>query len=322
MALFGKRAPKDPWPKPQRRLRAWLRDHRRVAAETLRFISSRIGTSLLVWLLVGIALALPAGLFLLRDNLLEMTDQWQGRPGLSVYFEVGAKDSSIAALTQQLQAHKAIAQVEVVSQEQALKDFQAFGGVAEALEIIGQNPLPASLRALLTDSAELADLERAARIARQGEQVAEVVVEQTWAERVIEISRLLARLGVVLAALFGLGAVLVTAASVRLAIESRLEEVRVMKLVGATEAQIRRPFLYFGGYYGIGGAIVAAMLLSLTLVIIEPPLTRLLASYDRPLNTGGFGPIFVSVLLAVGAVLGVWGALVAASARLRQLDVA
>lgn len=302
-------------------MRAWWRDHRRIAGETLRFASGRFGSSLLVWLLVGIALALPAGLWLLRENLTDLTERWEGRPGLSVYFALDAQAASVNALAERLAQHRAIADVDVVSAEQALADFQSFGGVAEALEIVGENPLPASIRALLNPDAELADLESAARLAEQSEQVAEVVVEKTWLARVRDISTLVTRLGMGLALLFGLGAVLVTATSVRLAIESRLEEVRVLKLVGATETQIKRPFLYFGAFYGAGGAIVAAMLISLTLVLIEPPLTTLLASYDRPLNIAGFDPIFVVVLLGIGVTLGICGALLAAGARLRRLDI-
>ena len=152
--------------------------------------------------------------------------------------------------------------------------------------------------------------------------VEEVVVEKTWLERLLDLSDLVTRLALVLGGLFGLGAVLITATSVRLAIESRLEEVRVLKLVGATEAQIRRPFLYFGAFYGLGGALVAAMLIALALQVLEPPLTRLTASYDAALKAEGFDPMFLGTLLGVGLLLGMAGARLAARARLRSLDVA
>ena len=321
MGLFGARKPRDPWPRPRRRLGAWARDHRRIASETLGFVTRRFGTSLLVWTLVGIALALPAGLFLARENLVSLGEHWDGRPGLSVYFETGASAASVDALAKQLDQLSSIARVDRVTPDQALADFQAFAGVAEALEIIGSNPLPASVRAVLEPDAALKDLEAAARLARKADQVADVVVEQTWLERLLDLSDLVTRLALVLGGLFGLGAILITATSVRLAIESRLEEVRVLKLVGATESQIRRPFLYFGAFYGFGGAVVAAMLLSLALLVIEPPLTRLTASYDAVLKTEGFDPMFLGALLAVGLLLGMMGARLASRARLRSLDV-
>ncbi len=124
-----------------------------------------------------------------------------------------------------------------------------------------------------------------------------------------------------LAVLFGLGAVLITATSVRLAIEARLEEIRVLKLVGATDAQMRRPFLYFGLVYGLGGALVAAMLISLCLLVIEAPLSDLLGSYGQELELAGFNLAFLGVLFAVAAVLGVSGALLAARERLSNLEI-
>ncbi|MEM1230732.1 MAG: permease-like cell division protein FtsX [Pseudomonadota bacterium] len=322
MALFGARKPRDPWPRPRRQLTSWLRDHRRSAAETLGFVSRRFGTSLLVWLLVGIALALPAGLYLARENLISVGAAWEGRPGLSVYFQLDAEPASVKALARQLDSLASIERVDQVAPEQALKDFQGFAGVAEAIEIIGRNPLPASLRAVLAPEAAVGDLEGAARLARKAAGVEEVVVEKTWLERLLDLSDLVTRLALILGGLFGLGAVLITATSVRLAIESRLEEVRVLKLVGATEAQIRRPFLYFGAFYGLGGALVAAMLIALALLVIEPPLTRLTASYEADLKAEGFDPMFLGILLGVGLFLGMAGARLAARARLRSLDVA
>ena len=93
MTIFD-RTPQDPWRGPFLQPIAWVRDHKRVAAESVYFISERLGTSFLVWLVVGIALALPAGLWIVQVNMEDMSAGWQGRPGLSVYFaqDVGAND--------------------------------------------------------------------------------------------------------------------------------------------------------------------------------------------------------------------------------------
>jgi len=312
---------KDPWPRQRAGFFSWCRDHWRIANEALHYVSLRLGTSLLVWVLVGIALALPSGLYLLRANLSDMTQGWQGRPGLSVYFEPGAAELLLQTAAEQLRQRPEVADVELIDQAQALADFRQFGALGDALEILGDNPLPASVRATLAPAATLADLETLARLAAQLDGVGDVVLEKTWLERVIEISTLVTRFGLVLAGLFAVGAVLVTATSVRLAIEARLEEVRVLKLVGATEAQIRRPFLYFGALYGLGGAVVAAMLLSLMLLVVEQPITRLLSSYGQDLELNGFDPIFLVALLLIGSTLGVLGSLLAARQRLADLAV-
>lgn len=317
----SRRPPKEPWPRQRAGLLSRGRDHARIARDTGRFISERLGTSLLVWLLVGIALALPAGLYLLQVNLAALTDAWEGRPGLSVYFAPGTPPQAVAALAGSLDGHEAVAALEVIDETEALAEFRQFTGLADALALLEENPLPASLRATLTRNAQAADLETLAQLARRGDGVAEVVMEKTWLERVTDITRVVTRLGVMLAVLFGLGAVLITATSVRLAIESRLEELKVLKLVGATDAQIRRPFLYFGAVYGLGGALIAAMLISLSLLIIEEPLAKLVGSYGGQLAFTGFDARFLGSLFAVASVLGVLGALVAARMRLRHLEI-
>ncbi len=311
----------DPWPPIKPRLGAWWRDHARTARETIHFVSERLATSLLVWLLVGIALALPSGLFLLQDNLSDMTVAWDGRPGLSAYFDLPTTSAQIAATAQLLEADPAIESVHITTREAALAEFRQYSNLLDALDLLASNPLPASLRATLVPGTELTDLDRLAQLVAQRPGVAEVVVEKTWLERITDISQVVSRLGIILGVLFGVGAILVTATSVRLAIESRLDELRVLKLVGATERQIRRPFLYFGAFYGLGGAVVAAMLISVCLVVIETPLTNLLGSYSQTLEMAGFDPIFLSTLLAIGGLLGVAGALVAASQRLKDLEI-
>lgn len=272
-------------------------------------------------MLVGIALALPAGLYLLQVNLAALTDGWEGRPGLTVYFTPATPPDAVAALAASLSSHAAVAALNVVDETEALAEFRQFTGLADALTLLDENPLPASLRATLARGAESADLEALAELARRADGVAEVVMEKTWLERVTDITRVVTRLGAMLGVLFGLGAVLITATSVRLAIEARLEELKVLKLVGATDAQIRRPFLYFGAVYGIGGALIAAMLISLSLLIIEEPLAKLVGSYGGQLTFIGFDIRFLGSLFAIAGVLGVLGALVAARMRLRHLEI-
>jgi cell division transport system permease protein len=300
---------------------SWLRDHVRVGAESLHFISARLGTSFLVWLVVGIALALPAGLWILQVNMDEMSAGWQGRPGLSVYFATDADPVDIEVAKQYLDNHDAIDQVTLTTAEQALEDFKTYSGLADALDLLAENPLPASLTAHFGQNIEPQRLDDLIVEAQQLGGVAEVVVEKTWLERLHDLSTVVSRLGSVLALLFGVGAVLVTASSVRLAIESRLDELRVLKMVGASQGQIRCRFLYFGAIYGFGGGVIAAMLIAITLVVIEPPLQSLLGSYQQELQLAGFNLLFLLILLVLGGALGVMGALLAVRQRLQDLEL-
>ena len=284
-------------------------------------MSARLGTSFLVWLVVGIALALPAGLWILQVNMEEMSAGWQGRPGLSVYFDTNADPVDIDLTVQFLSQQALIDRVEVTSAEDALAEFKAYSGLGDALNLLGENPLPSSLTARFVQNVEPSALDDLMLEIQQLGGVAEVVMEKTWLERLNDLSTVVSRLGVVLAVLFGVGAILVTASSVRLAIESRLDELRVLKMVGATQGQIRRPFLYFGAIYGFGGGVIASMLIAITLVVIEPPLQSLLGSYQQELDLAGFDPVFLLIVLGVGSALGVAGALVAVRQRLKDLEL-
>jgi len=312
---------KDPWRNAKWQPLGWVRDHIRVASESANFVSARLGTSFLVWLVVGIALALPAGLRILQVNIDQMSQGWEGRPGLSVYFATNASVANIDAVAQFLQGQSSIDAVQVTSAEQALAEFKAYSGLADALSLLGENPLPASLTARFSGNVDSQALDALIQDTQGLQSVSEVVVEKTWLERLHDLSSVVSRLGVMLAVLFGVGAVLVTASSVRLAIESRLDELRVLKMVGATQGQIRRPFLYFGAIYGFGGGVIAAMLIAITLVIIEPPLQSLLGSYQQDLNLAGFNLLFLLILLGLACALGVLGALVGVRQRLKDLEL-
>lgn len=251
----------------------------------------------------------------------EMTAEWEGRPGLSVYFSLQAAPLEIEELSQYLNQYQLVLSVTMVTPDEALKEFKVTSGLGDALDLLDENPLPASLKAKFARNVTVDELQALTDKLHHLPGVAEVIVEKTWLERLNDMSQVFSRLGWALASLFGVGAILVTASSVRLAIEGRLDELRVLKLVGATSGQIRRPFLYFGAIYGFGGGVVAAMLIALTLVIIEPPLQSLLGSYSQSLNLAGFDPTFLLVLLGIGSTLGIAGALLAVRQRLSDLEV-
>lgn len=313
---------RDPFDSPEAGSpKIWLRDHLRVFREAVDFVSRRPGTSLLVWLLVGIALALPAGLYLLERNLDDVSAAWDGRPGLSVYMKLDATEAAVLELSRRLERQRGVAAVVNTSPEEALAEFQAHAGLGDALELLSGNPLPASVRVLLESGVETMDMDAVAAMVSGEPIVAEVVVEKTWLARIQDITAIVSRLSLVLAILFGVGAVLVTASSIRLAIEARLEELKVQKLVGATNAQIRRPFLYFGAIYGAGGALVSLMLISAALTVIEKPLTSLFSSYGAEVTLIGFSPAFLGLMLGIGAALGICGAVISAGKRVHEIEI-
>lgn len=308
------------WPDESRPWGAYWRDHGRVLRDSLSYLSGRFATTLCVWLSIGFALALPAALYLLEVNLVRVAGQWRENPGFSVYFEAGVAMEVPQDLVRRLQATDGIERVWLTTPEEALAEFRELSGVGDALELLDDNPLPASVRATVTNSVSPTGLAVLAERAAGTDGVEDVVMERSWLERLGAIREVVARLYWSLTGILGLGAVLIAAATVRLAVEARLDEVKVLALVGANRAYVRRPFLYLGAAYGLGGAVIAAMAISALLLFLEEPLVRLFGSYGRDLELTGFDPIFHLMLLAVGAMLGTLGAVVASNQRLKGLN--
>ena len=315
----------DPWGKPVGGFANWLKDHGRTFNETTLFVSQRLASSLFVWFLVGIALSLPGVLWLAQVNLQAVGEGWQGRAGLTVYFEPVVDTQDIEDVLLDLKKVPIVKTASLTTSDQALQDFIAQTSESQdlrsILESLDANPLPASIQITTLDRANFIQLESLQRRLSAQKQINDVVIEKTWLERLADLTTLLNRLGWILGLLFAFGAIFVTSASVRLAIESRLEELRVMALVGATRGQMRRPFIYFGACYGLGGGVMAVMFLALILTSIEGPLQALLGSYQVPLQVKGFDGAFLLWVVGVGVALGIIGAWVAVKQRLRSAQI-
>ena len=292
-----------------------------MAVESIAYVGQRWPTTVVVWLLIGAALALPAALYMLEANLSRAAGEWQGRPGFSVYFEPGLDVSVSSGLAARLRAEPDVSDVRLITPEEALAELRGQTTLRDAVEVfdgLEHNPLPVTIRATLVLGRSPGRLQEIAESAGMQAGVAEVVIEKTWLERLAAIRDVTRRIGVIVAVLLGVSAVLISAASVRLAIAARLAEREVLSLVGADARFIRRPFLYLGALYGIGGAVVAAVLLAAALVALEAPLTRLFQSYGADLHLSGFDPMFLGVLLGCGVVLGALGARLATAQSTRQ----
>ncbi|NCF43524.1 MAG: hypothetical protein GWP70_01710 [Proteobacteria bacterium] len=300
-------------------LRGWLADHVRVASDTTLFISQRMLSSLLVWLMVGVALTLPGLLWIAHSNLQTFSQQWQGNAGLTVYMKLNASDAAVADMGERLRQRANITRVEATTPEQALQQMLAQSGDSEflrqAVVAVETNPLPASFAVVLDTGTSFLALEALRRQLLPESGVDDVVIETTWLERLRDLSDFASRVGAGLSIMLLLAAVMVAFASVRIAIESRLGELRVLALIGATPAQMRRPFLYFGSAYGIGGGFVAIVLIAVFLNQIEAPLLSLAVSYQVGVQIAGFTSPFLLVMLLLGWLLGVLGALLALSQR-------
>ncbi|MEO1080770.1 MAG: permease-like cell division protein FtsX [Pseudomonadota bacterium] len=301
------------------RWRAWRRHHRQSAADSLARVLHQPLASLLTWLVIGVALALPSGLWITLDNLARVGGAIDSPATLSLFLEDGTGVSAGEELAVRIGARADVQGVRFVPRDEALADFVDQSGMGDLLSGLPDNPLPHLL------VVEAANGNEATISVLEGEfrglpAVEEVVVDALWLRRLQAIMGLARRAIGFLGALLIGAVVLVVGNTIRLTIEGRRDEVVISKLVGGSNAFVRRPILYTGLWYGFGGGICAALLVALGILALRTPVAALAATYESRFELIGLGLVDSLQLALVGAFLGLLGAWLAAARHLRDIE--
>ena len=303
----------------QDRYRSWLQHHRLSAADSLFRVVDKPLSSLMTWLVIGIALALPVGLSVALDNARTVSSQLDSTARLSVFLVDGTAAPAAAALAEGLEQRDDVTTVIFLSRDDALAEFSQLSGFADVLDSLEDNPLP---HVILVEPAA-ADEQAVAALRREllaQPEVAQVVLDMAWLQRLNRLMELSRRLVQALGLLLLAGVVLILGNTIRLAIENRREEIVITKLVGGSNAFVRRPFLYTGLWFGVGGGVVAAVLIALALWFVDGPVSALAASYGSDFRLGGLGIMNSLNLVLFGGLLGLAGAWLAVSRHLGGIE--
>ena len=312
--------------------RAWLSHHRESAADSLGRLLARPLGSLLTCLAIGIVLSLPTVFALALEELRQLGGDWQVPDRISLFLQENVSEEEALELRQALLGLPVVARVDFLPRDAALAEFRELGGFADVLDSLQQNPLPHLLLVAPVSPDQAAALH--ARL-REHPRVAEAVLDSAWLARLQQLTELGRRVVWVLGSLLLLGVVLILGNTLRLAIESRREEILVVKLIGGSNAFVRRPFLYTGLWYGVGGGLCAGLLVLATFALVAPEVNELLALYGAsplgasplgasPLGAsprpGAPGFMVIPYLILLGGMLGLAGAWLAVSRHIGQIE--
>ena len=300
-------------------MRAWLWHH----FDSLRSTLARFGRAPLTALfnigVIGIALALPAGLYVGLANLQHSARALASDPQLSLFLALDASRAETAEIEARLKRHSGVRAYRYVSREQALAELKAGAGLADVVDSLPQNPLPDAFIVESKDPAPQA-LEALRGEFSRWPRIAHVQLDSAWARR-LEAGLNLGRLAVaMLAALFAFALIAITFNTIRLQILTRREEIEVARLIGATNAFIRRPFLYFGALQGLAGGIAAWVLLWFAIRVLNGGLAELSQLYATWLELHHLGPRDSAILLACSGGLGWLGSWLSVHRHLGQID--
>jgi cell division transport system permease protein len=305
----------------RRRSRAWGRRQLFSLFSSLgTLMSHRVGTLMTV-LVLGIAMALPVGLYITVKNLRALDLQQEQWGTITVFLQADIGEEQAQQLMGMVEQESG-ARAEIISPELGMEQFQEASGFGQALDMFEENPLP---WVLLVTPEPIEDETLETVVIRledwllQRAEVDVVQVDFKWLQRLAGLLELGDALVSLLTVLFSLAVVVIVSNTIRMDVANRAEEIQVLSLVGAGNGFIRQPFLYSGFWYGLLGALLALLLFNLCLYYLSQPLERLLDAYGNSFTVQNLGVIGLLLVLLCGGLLGFFGAWVSVQRYLHQL---
>jgi cell division transport system permease protein len=301
-------------------LRSWFGSHRDSARQAFDRLRHNPLSSAMTIMVMTIVLALPMGLAVLIGQVERLGVDWQRAAQLSVYLQ-DVKGEAADSLLERVIALDQVADAQLLDAELALAEFKQYSGMGDALDQLAYNPLPAVIVVTpvsIEGGASTLEPLRDRLAALEG--VDQVQIDLLWIERLTRILALLERFTGGLAVLLVLALLLVMINTIRLAIESRRDEIVVIKLVGGTDAFVRRPFLYIGVLYGLLAGLLAWVLLAIGMGWLNSAVREVATLYQSDFELAGMPSVDGLTLVAGAMLLGLVGAWLAVGRHIADIQ--
>ncbi|MGI9273389.1 MAG: permease-like cell division protein FtsX [Endozoicomonas sp.] len=294
--------------------------HRQMAADAVSRVIGAPVSTVLNSLMIAVAFSLPALLYLLVINLQMLGNGWDGQPRVSLYLSASLERSHIERFRAEVNSDPEVESIRYISPDDGLNAFQAQTDMKGVVGALGFNPLPAVIEVQPVAGLSYEMLDKLADRYQGKKEVTEARLDREWVQRLYSIVSLLEKLALMLSVLMGIAVLLTIGNTVRVGIESRKAEIRVIKLVGGTDGFIMLPFLYMGLLYGVSGAIFGLFIVWAILAGIMPSVLELTSLYGSSFRAGGVDINMLLSLLVSGAVLGVTGAAASCYRHIRTVE--
>lgn len=297
----------------------WLAQHRLALGLILGRFARAPLSGLLAIMVIGVALSLPLGLYTLVENVRVLAGNVRLEPQLTLFLSPGASADSAKQIESKLKGLDAVGQFRFIPRDQALQELLQSAGLADVAAGLDKNPLPDAF-VIEPQNLNPAALESLRNDLLKWPKVDSVLLDAVWAKRLDAMLRLGRDFALLLAALLGFALVVVTSNTIRLQILSQRDEIEISKLIGATDAFIRRPFLYHGALQGLSGGLAAWLIVSLGLQFLNAGVDELAQLYAAQFLLQSLGAREFLGLLLFASTLGWLGAFLAVGRHLRQIE--
>lgn len=304
-----------------RRVMMWPVHHLQQAIASLGELWRNPFASLLTMAVLGLSLTLPSTLYVLVKNTSSISGDWQQASQMSLFLRKDIDSQAIETLKTQWSLNPKIASVELITKKQGLAEFRKQSGFGETLDYLQTNPLPDVL--LVIPDEAFRTPAKARQLLAELESAREVdfgKLDVQWLERLQALLGLakdiLGGLGVLLC----LSVVLIVGNTIRLNILSQREAIVVMKLVGATDAFIQRPFLYTGVWYGFIGGILAWLATAILIWWVEGSVLKVTELYETQFKLAGLSFNEMLMVWLIAIILGLAGSYLAVRRHIRSIE--
>lgn len=301
-------------------LHHWLMHHRREAGQSFVRLARAPFSTLMTVMVMTIALSMPLALGLLLKDAREAASDWDGDARLSIYLNEKVTPEVQQTLVAKAEQLRGVDEVRLITPEIALEEFKQQSGYGPALEQLDSNPLPAVLEIFPQDTTDSVAMSNLRDQLAQWPEVELAEVDIAWVQRLRTLLDLGERLLWAIGGALLLGALLVVGNTIRLSIESRRDEIRVISLLGGTHGFVRRPFIYMGVWCGLSAGIFTLISVSVVVAWLNTPVMAMARLYGSQFSLSYPDVAAGAGVILVASLLGFLGAWVAVGRHLRELE--
>jgi cell division transport system permease protein len=298
----------------------WLGRHGRTASASFSRLVHQPFASLMIILVIAVTLAIPAALNLVIKNFTAISSGWDDALDFSVFLDTGITESEAEALARLISQRADVDDVRLISAEDALAEFKEQSGFGSALDHLPDNPLPHTLvvRPSPANTPQSMTLLREELDSLPETELVQVDTE--WVQRFHAILEIVQQAIMIGAGLLGAAIVVIIGNTIRLEIQNRRDEIEVTKLIGASNAFVRRPFLWSGFWFGLFGSVLALGLVQYGLYLLRPTVARLAGLYQSGVTMLTLDLRDSLAIVAIGVILGLAGSWLAAARHMRSIE--
>ena len=306
-------------PPTANQLTAYLLHHLQSLVFSLGKIYQAPATTIMTVAVIGITLSLPGGFYLFLKNVDAISGDFRSSTQISLYLELRTSDQQARALAAEIESMNTVDSTRFISREQSLEEFRRDSGFGKSIDTLSSNPLPHTI-VVQPDEIDTFAVRNLVKQLQSMPEVAIAKLDTEWLERLYTIIEIAKRSVAIITILFACAVLLIIGNTIRLDIQNRYQEILVTKLIGATDAFIRRPFLYGGVWYGLLGGLISWLIVELGYLAISGPLERLNLLYKSDMNLITFSFQDFIILIAASTLLGLAGSWVAVARHLNQIE--